>query len=234
MRLLINDDSYSYLKSIEKSSIDLIITDPPYGISKKSYFGRGEAKNKKFNKMSNNFGYWDINPDIEFLFSEFSRILKSSGSIVMFYDVWKSNELFEHSQKYGFKQPRICIWSKNNPVPINSTKNYLSNSAEFIFTFVKGKNPTFNSKYDKGIYNYPICHGKERMEHPTQKPLDLIMDLISKHSNPNDLILDPFSGTSTTAEACEKLNRDYICIEKDEKYYKMGIDRIDQYKQILI
>jgi DNA modification methylase len=113
-----------------------------------------------------------------------------------------------------------------NPVPINSNINYLSNSTEYFFTFVKGGKPTFNSKYDNGVYNYPICHGKERLDHPTQKPLKLIMDLIEKHSNSGDLILDTFAGTGTVGEACIKLNREYILIEKEEKYFNIIKQRL--------
>lgn len=108
-----------------------------------------------------------------------------------------------------------------NPVPINSKINYLSNATEYFFTFVKGSKPTFNSKYDNAFYSYPICHGKERYNHPTQKPLSLIKDLIEKHSNPGDLVLDTFAGTGTTGVACKELNRNYILIEKEEEYFEI-------------
>lgn len=115
-----------------------------------------------------------------------------------------------------------------NPVPINSKINYLSNAVEYFFTFVKKSKPTFNSSYDNGIYSYPICHGKERYQHPTQKPLQLISDLIKKHSNEGDLVLDTFAGTGTTAHACINLKRNYIMIEKDENYFKIMQDRINK------
>lgn len=114
-----------------------------------------------------------------------------------------------------------------NPVPINSKNNYLSNATEYFFTFVKGGKPTFNSEYDNGVYKYPLCHGKERLQHPTQKPLELIKDLISKHSNEGDVILDTFAGTGTTAVASILLNREYIVIEKEDKYFRMLEERID-------
>jgi DNA modification methylase len=110
-------------------------------------------------------------------------------------------------------------------VPINSKKNYLSNSIEFFFTFVKGKNPTFNSTYDKGIYNYPLCHGKERTKHPTQKPLNLIKDLILKHSDEGSVVLDCFAGSGTTGLACKTLNRNFILMENDQSYYDIIVDR---------
>ena len=105
--------------------------------------------------------------------------------------------------------------------------NYLSNAIEFFFTFVKGKKPTFHSLYDNGVYKYPICHGKERYDHPTQKPLALISDIINKHSNEGDVVLDNFAGTGTTAHACILNNRNYIVIERDDKYFDILKFRIE-------
>jgi site-specific DNA-methyltransferase (adenine-specific) len=155
--------------------------------------------------------------------------LKSGGTIVIFYDVWKCSNLKKVAESYGFKQPRICQWVKTNPVPINSKKNYLSNAIEFFCVFVKDKKGVFNSKYDKGIYNYPICHGHERTKHPTQKPLELMKVLIEKHSSEEDVVLDPFGGSGTTAVAALQTKRKYILIEKSTEYYNISLDRIQQY-----
>jgi DNA modification methylase len=183
----------------------------------------------KYGNLSIDFGDWDKQEiDWNFIFSEYYRILKKGGTLIIFYDIWKSNEIKNFADKYKFKQPRVGSWIKTNPVPINSSINYLSNSSEYFFTFVKGGKPTFNSKYDNGLYFYPICHGKERHEHPTQKPLSLIKDLIEKHSNPGDLVLDTFAGTGTTAHASIVLDRNYIVIERDEKYFEIIKNRISK------
>lgn len=227
---IINDDCYNALKNIDNNSINLILTDPPYNISRESNFTKNST-NTKFNKISIDFGDWDKEElDLESLFSEFKRVLKPGGTVVIFYDVWKSERLKQVAEKYGFRQPRICQWVKNNPTPINSKINYLSNAIEFFFTFVKGKNPTFNSKYDKGIYNYPLCHGKERTSHPTQKPLELFKEIIIKHSNPGDLVLDTFAGTGTTALACMQTDREYLVIERDQEYLKIIESRLCEKK----
>lgn len=232
--MIINENCFEYIKKIKSNSIDLIITDPPYLISKKTNFKESDKADKKIKKKYNismDFGDWDkIEIDWDFLLSEYYRVLKSSGYLIIFYDPWKCNELKLFSEKNKFKQPRIGMWVKNNPVPINSKINYLSNAIEYFFTFVKKSKPTFNSKYDNGIYNYSICHGKERFKHPTQKPLKLIKELIKKHSNENDLVLDTFAGTGTTAQACLELNRKYIVIEKDKKYIEIIKKRINKLK----
>ena len=165
---------------------------------------------------------------METLFKNYYIILKKGGTLIIFYDHWKSKNLKDYAIKYSFKQPRVGMWVKSNPVPLNSKSNYLSNSIEYFYTFVKKGKPTFNSKYDRGIYNYPLCHGRERLNHPTQKPLELIKDLINKHSNIGDIILDTFAGTGTTAQGCIDLNRDYIMIESNEKYFDMMNKRLNK------
>lgn len=224
--MLILDDCFNYLSKIEDNSIDLILTDPPYDISKKSGFSSGKLS--KFTQISIDFGYWDTEIDLDKLFKEYYRVLRKGGTLIIFYDIWKSNMIKDFTNKYKFKQPRVGQWLKNNPVPVNSKINYLSNCSEYFFTFVKDKNATFNSEYDNGIYNFPLCHGKERLEHPTQKPLGLIKSLILKHSKEGDLVLDTFSGTGTTAVACIETNRKFICVERDEKYYQLSKSRLEQ------
>lgn len=235
--MLIHGDCIKEISKIDKNSVDLILIDPPYFISRESNFKNYSEKTSeklatKYN-MSIDFGDWDkgeLNWDD--LFSNFYRILKKGGTLIIFYDVWKSNELKESAEKWKFKQPRVGCWTKTNPVPINSKSNYLSNANEYFFSFVKGGNPTFNSKYDNALYTYPICHGKERYDHPTQKPLQLIKELVEKHSNPNDLVLDCFAGTGTTGHACLLSNRKFILIEKEEKYIDIIRERLNKLTNI--
>lgn len=225
-------DCFELLPKIEDNSVNLVLIDPPYLISRESNFRKSSSATKEEMKTKYNisidFGDWDKETfDWEFLFSQFYRILKVGGTLIVFYDVWKSTELKIIAEKFKFKQPRVCSWNKTNPVPINSKLNYLSNATEYFFTFVKGGKPTFNSEYDNGVYKFPICHGKERYEHPTQKPLSLIENLILKHSNVGDLIVDTFAGTFTTAVASKKLARNWICIEKESKYFDIGLKRLE-------
>jgi len=224
---IILGDCFQELLKIPSKSVDLILTDPPYQISRKSNF-TNNSDNKKFNNISLEFGDWDKDElDIENLFKEFTRVLKVGGSLIIFYDIWKSKDLLQMANKYGLQQPRVCQWVKTNPVPVNSKSNYLSNAIEFFFTFVKKGKPTFKSKYDKGIYEYPICHGKERTIHPTQKPLSLIKDILEKHSNENDVVLDCFAGSGTIGVACKELKRNYILIEMGSDYYDIIMSRMN-------
>ena len=126
-----------------------------------------------------------------------------------------------------FKQLRFIEWVKTNPVPINSKINYLTNSREIALTAIKGSKPTFHSKYDKGIYEFGICHERDRF-HPTQKPLNLLKALITKHSNEGDLVLDCFAGSASCAVACNDTSRSFIGCELDETYYTKATERIQK------
>lgn len=237
-------DGLEFLKSIEKNSIDLILTDPPYQISKESGMqnarDKGEAIedwHKKFH-IQTKFGEWDEDFDVEMLaeyIKEFYRVLRKGGTLICFYDLWKLSYLANSLEKNKFKQLRFIEWVKTNPVPINSKINYLTNSREIALTAVKGGKPTFHSEYDNGIYSQAIYQGKtikigdkkikERF-HPTQKSLPLFEDLIKKHSNPDDLVLDPFSGSGTTMIAALNTNRKFVGCEISKEYYDKSLERI--------
>lgn len=223
-------DCLERMKEIPDGSVDLILTDPPYNISRDSCFlsGKNPAKKGDVFLIKHDFGEWDKKPlDLNILFNEFNRVLKRGGTLLIFYDIWKLQDLKTAAENFKFKQPRVCCWVKNNPVPLNSDKNYLSNACEYFVTFVKSGKGVFNSKYDNGLYKYPICHGKERTEHPTQKPLMLISELVLKHSNKNDVILDMFMGSGSTGVAALNTNRKFIGFEMDEGYFNIAVERIN-------
>ncbi len=90
---------------------------------------------------------------------------------------------------------------------------------------VKGGNPTFHGEYDSGVYKYPICRDKGRF-HPTQKPLALIGELIRKHSDEGDTVLDCFAGSGTTAVAARNLGRRFVGCELSEEYYEKAVERL--------
>ena len=254
-----------YLKTINNDSIDLILTDPPYIISKDS--GMNEHYNNvkfneennitnvkteeewvKYKKISKNkivnddkkenymkygtiygkkycvktdYGEWDMefNMDkLEKFICEYYNKLKKGGTLIMFFDLWKISFLKEIMEKCKFKQIRMIEWIKTNPQPLNSSVNYLTNCREIALLGIKGTKPTFNSKYDNGIYMFPLQGGKNRF-HPTQKSLSLFEELIKKHSNENDIILDTFLGGGTTAFACKNTKRNFKGCELSSEYY---------------
>ena len=227
---IILGNSLNIIKQLPSKSINAIITDPPYCISRNSGFACKSSKeeyNKKYGKYVIDFGEWDKDEiDLQSFLTEFYRILKDGGSLICFYDIWKIQKFKAIAEEVGFKQPRVCLWVKTNPVPVNSKLNYLSNSKECFLTFTKKSKPTFNSEYNRGLFYYPICSGSERTAHPTQKPLKLMEEILQIHSNENDIILDPFMGSGTTGVACKNTSRRFIGIEIYEKYFNLAKERL--------
>ena len=187
---------------------------------KTNYLKYGTIYGKKYAVVTD-YGDWDTNFTMEMLdnfIKHYFRVLKNGGTLIIFFDIWKITPLKELMEKAGFKQLRFIEWIKTNPQPLNSSVNYLTNSREIALVGIKKSKPTFNSKYDSGIYRYPIQGGKNR-SHPTQKNLELFKELITKHSNEGDIVLDTFLGSGTTALAAKQLNRKYKGCEISKEYY---------------
>ena len=149
--------------------------------------------------------------------------LKKGGTVIIFFDLWKISYLKEMMEKHKFKQIRMIEWIKTNPQPLNSKTNYLTNCREIALLGVKIGKPTFNSKYDNGIYNFPLQGGKDRF-HPTQKSIKLFEALIEKHSEEGDIVVDTFLGGGTTAIACKKTNRKFKGCEINKEYYDKTLE----------
>lgn len=258
-----NIDGLQYLSTIPNNSIDLILTDPPYIISKDSglnthynnvkeneennvesvkteeeweiykkenhieddtnkekYIKYGTIYGKKY-CVKTDYGNWDSEFTIELLeqfICEYYNKLKNGGTLILFFDLWKISYLKEIMEKYKFKQIRMIEWIKTNPQPLNSNVNYLTNCREIALLGIKGSKPTFHSKYDNGIYMFPLQGGKNRF-HPTQKSLSLFEALITKHSNENDVVLDTFLGGGTTALAAKNTKRRFKGCEISKEYF---------------
>jgi len=225
------------LSTIENNSVHLVLTDPPYIISRKSgmqsykdSLEKGGKVDEKFGKkyaITTEFGEWDSSftiDDLEKAINEFYRILRPGGSCIIFFDVWKIETLTNLLSK--FSKHRFVEWIKTNPMPVNQYATYLSNAREIAISCVKGGKATFNSKYDNGVYNYPIYGGKDRF-HPTQKSLPMFEELIKKHSNEGDTIVDPYAGSGTTALAAKNTNRLYLCCEPSDEYFQKGYNRVN-------
>jgi site-specific DNA-methyltransferase (adenine-specific) len=194
---------------------------------KLNYLKYGSIYGKKY-AVTTDYGDWDSQftlEELELFMAHFYRILRDGGTCIVFFDLWKITNLKDMMEGEKFKQIRLVEWIKTNPQPINSSVNYLTNCREIALLGIKKTKPTFNSKYDKGIYSYPLQGGKDRF-HPTQKSLPLFEDLIQKHSNEGDIVLDCFAGSATTAIAAIKTNRKFTGCELDKEYFTKAKERI--------
>ena len=198
---------------------------------RENYLKYGSIYGKKY-AVRTNYGKWDSEftmEDLQLFINHFYRVLKPGGTCIVFFDLWKITPLKDQLESAKFKQIRFIEWLKTNPQPINSKVNYLTNCREIALLGIKKSKPTFNSSYDKAVYEYPIQGGKDRF-HPTQKNTELFKELILKHSNEGDVVLDPFLGSGTTAVAANDTGRQFIGCELDKEYYEKATARILQTK----
>ena len=144
-----NQSCFELLASLENKTIDLVLIDPPYDISRPTNFQSGEETGKDTDRfrISMDFGEWDKNfTGLEIVIRECFRVLKDGGTMICFYDLWKIETLKSYLEAAGFVQIRFIEWIKTNPVPINSKINYLTNSREVAVLGVKKSKPTFHSE----------------------------------------------------------------------------------------
>jgi len=221
---------WHWLKWLHNSGVeDMKVAKKRLSKMKKDYIKYGSIYGKKY-AVTTDYGEWDSKFTLEKLnlfINHYFRVLRPGGTCIIFFDIWKITNLKNLLEDAKFKQIRFLEWIKTNPQPINSKVNYLTNCREIALLGIKKSKPTFNSKYDNAIYHFPLQGGKDRF-HPTQKSLPLFEELIRKHSNEGDLILDTFAGSATTAIAAINTNRQFIGTELDEEFYNKSIERIQK------
>ena len=218
---LIQGDYSNEIKNIPNESIDLILTDIPYVISKENNI----TTMKKGGRTGIDFGEWDKKFDINNL-SYLVPKIKRGGSLLTFCSIEQCGELIKILNNLEYKDK--IIWQKTNPMPRNRDRRYITDFENGMWFVRNGDKWTFNrqnNNYDRCIMTYPIVTGKRL--HPTQKNVELIKELVLRHSNEGDLVLDPFMGSGTTGVACKNLNRDFIGIELDENYFNIAKERIE-------
>ena len=217
-------DCMELVKEIDDHSVDLILTDPPYNISKKNNFGT-------MGRTGIDFGEWVKGFDLFSYIGELPRILKKDGSVIIFND-WKNlGDIARCCESNGMLVKQFLRWEKANPMPRNRDRLYI-NDCEYAVWCVNGKAKwTFNRQcdnYERPLFKYPLTPKNEKTGHPTQKPVALFKDLLKIHSNKGDVVLDLFAGSGAVAVACIENERDLICSEIDEDYFKIAEDRIEQ------
>jgi site-specific DNA-methyltransferase (adenine-specific) len=220
-----NCDAIKMLSSLPDGCADMVLTDPPYQVSRETGFKDIGTKGVARFGVSMDFGKWDSLPEAEHLdllngtILQSYRILRPGGVAIVFYDMWKMQTLSAMLQGAGFRMLRMLEWLKTNPVPLNSKRFYLSNGREVAIACVKGSKPTFNGEYMRGVFEMPIHRDGGKRLHPTQKPLALMRLLIEMHTAPNDLVVDPFAGSATTLVAATAIGRRSMGSELDPKYF---------------
>jgi len=243
IKKVIHDDCFNYFDEIKDKSIDLICADLPYGTTKCKWdstlpLDELWVEYKRVIKDNGCIVLFGQTP--------FDKVLGCSNLGMLKYE-W----IYEKPQATGFlnakKMPlkaheNILVFYKKPPTynpqktyghkPINSytKKADVQNKTDVygkVSKDVSGGGET--ERYPRSVKVFKSDKQKNKLNgtiHPTQKPLDLIKFLVKTYTNEKDLVLDNVAGSGTTAVACEELNRGYIVIEKEKKYYDIILKRI--------
>ena len=226
MGYLLQGDCLERMKEIESGSVDMILTDPPYGTT--------ACK-------------WDSIIPLEPMWEQLKRIIKPNGAIVLFgaepfssvvrmsnikdykYD-WK----WEKEQGTGQLNCKRRPLKKTEDIIVFGTKSYKPQGLKDCTISKKGASTdVYNKQKDyiqkKTGYPTDILRFNRDMKnrlHPTQKPVALMEYLIKTYTNENETVLDFTMGSGSTGVACKNLNRDFIGIELDEAYFNIAKERI--------
>lgn len=232
--ILKNENCLEYMENLIKTTkqkpiFDAVITDPPYNISRKNNF-------KTIGRNGIDFGKWDYEFNQTNWIKKVSPLIKDGGTIIIFNDYKNFGEIVKELEKQGFIIKDLLRWIKNNPMPRNIERRYVTDFEFAIWAVKENGKWTFNKnkskKYIRPEFKYSIVSKSIDKIHPTQKPIELIEELIKIHTNKNDWIFDPFMGSGTTCIASLNLKRNFIGCEIDKYYFQKLKDRIERKENI--
>lgn len=225
-------DCLELMKEIPDKSIDMILCDPPYNISRINNF-------TTMGRTGIDFGEWDKGFNLTSWIKVAKPLLKKGGNIVIFND-WKNmSYITEELENNGFDIKDLLRWKKTNAMPRNRDRRFISDYEVAVWAVKKGGKWTFN-RLSK-TYEIPeiLCCITPKSEkvnggHTTQKPIYVMEWIIERLSDEGDTILDPFLGSGTTCIASLNKNRKYIGFEKDKEYYDIAKERIMERENVEI
>lgn len=215
-----NMDCLEGLRRMPDNSVDLILTDPPYCFDTKKGKGTGIVKDSKYLKeieyMTNGF-------DLRIL-DESVRVMKKINAF-FFCSREQIPMYIEYFSALG-ANIQLLTWSKTDVPPLCNGK-YLSDTEYIIYAYESNTDEQYTLITDHFITKKVRSSKNDPLYHPTKKPIDILSSLIQSASKENDIVLDMFSGSASTAVACIETGRKFIGFELMEKYYKVGNKRID-------
>lgn len=219
-------DVLDLMKTMDKCSVDCIVTDPPYKVQGGGGTGTysGYVKSKKYIE-GKVFNHNDILP--KQYAKEFYRVLKDGSHCYVMTNHVNLYDMLKQFKKAGFHFTKTLIWDKRMKI---ACPFYMS-QFEYILFFRKGKNKMkcINNPSTSDILtipNYRIKNSDGTNLHDSQKPVQLMKILIENSTKENDLVFEPFMGIGSTCIAAKELNRRFIGCEIDKHYFKESVKRI--------
>jgi modification methylase len=249
---VLNGDCVAELAKLPAQSVDLVFADPPYNLQLASDLKRPDdshvdAVDDDWDKFASFSAYDDFT---RAWLIACRRVLKPAGTIWVigsYHNIFRVGAIM---QDLGFWILNDVIWRKTNPMP-NFRGRRFTNAHETLIWASRDANAkgyTFNYEVLKAgnedvqvrsDWTIPLCTGEERIKggdgkklHPTQKPESLLARVILSSSRPDDLVLDPFSGTGTTGAVAKHLGRRFVGVEREAKYARAAEKRIASVKPL--
>ena len=217
---LYQGDCLEIMGGIKDKSVDLIVTDPPYLMD---YQSNRRKKEDRFDKIKNDKGNYML---IQDYLEECHRIMKDNTAIYCFCS-WHNIDFFKNEFEKHFKLKNILVWNKNNH-GTGDLKGSYAPKHEFILFGHKGRT-LLREKRIADVIDCPKI-SSNKLTHPTEKPQDLLEIFIKQSSDVGSIIFDGFMGTGSCGIAAKKLNRNFIGIELDEKYFNIAKGRLENIK----
>ena len=224
-----NEDCYKAIKDIPDNSIDLVYIDIPYLMGKGG--GNESELSKRAKKRNKELDDSKIADGIDYsIFDELCRIMKR-----IYIYIWCSRLQLLDIMDYFIKKKKckyeLLVWCKTNPIPV--IHNCWLSDLEYCLLF-RGDETKLNEQYDlksKWYVSGTNKSDKDLFDHPTIKPLELVKRHILHSTQPNDIVLDCFMGSGTTAVACKETGRRFLGFEIDKTYYEIACNRLKGYSQ---
>ena len=211
---IIKGDSRQVLKTLDKKSFDLLLSDPPYGMDFKSGWNtKDKIQNDKIEDTVKLF---------EEVLKESVPLLKDDAHFYLFGNINYMNEIKPIIENY-LTLKNVLIWDRQI-IGMGDLKTY-GNSYDIVYFGYNKKWKDLNGTRDRDILNFQRVDPAMNI-HPTEKPLDMLQYLIKKSSNENDKVLEPFAGGGSTLLACKNTNRKATGIEIENKYVELIKERI--------
>ena len=208
-------DCLELMKDMPDGSVDLVLTDIPYGEC-----NRNDNGLRNLNKKNADIETFNLQ---EFL-REIYRVTK--GTIIIFCGQHQFSEIknfFQEKQDKSKGTVRQLVWRKTNPSPMNGQHIYLSGIENAVW--FKKRGGVFNAHCKNTVFDYPC--GRSKL-HPTEKNHDLLKELILDNSNEGDIVFDPCMGSGSHGLVAVENNRYFIGIELDEGYFNIEKERIEK------
>lgn len=210
---ILEGDCTEILKTFPAASVDLVLTDPPYGVRYRDRSGRSLAGD------SNPAGFLGC-------FSDVYRVLKPDSVCISFYGWNQVDRFFQSWRRAGFRPIGHLVWHK----PYASSTGFLQYRHEQAYVLAKGR----PRKPAEPLPDVNAWHYSGNRAHPTEKAVSILRPLIRAFSRPGALVLDPFSGSGSTAAAAAQCDRRYLGIEIDPAYCRLARNRLSGGDQFMV